>query len=81
MSGQAGIGVESGLGFLLVYGTFVYALLVYPSRTIGIHDMQHEKLHRVVQKKPLALKLFFLSYLGYLATLTVNMIFGIFLPG
>ncbi|MGD9939153.1 MAG: hypothetical protein AB7T74_05060, partial [Clostridia bacterium] len=45
MSGQAGIGVESGLGFLLVYGTFVYALLVYPSRTIGIHDMQHEKLH------------------------------------
>ena len=73
-NGQAGLGMELGFAFLLLYGTIVYALLVYPSRTIGIHDMQHEKLHRVLQKKPPALKPFFLSYLGYLATLAVNML-------
>jgi hypothetical protein len=81
MAGQAGLGLELGLVFLLVYGTIVYAVLVYPSRTIGVHDMEHEKLHRVVQKKPPALKIFFLSYFGYLLTLAVNMLFGIFLPG
>jgi hypothetical protein len=81
VAGEAGLGLELGLAFLLLYGTVVYALLVYPSGTIGIHDMQHEKLHRVLQKKPPALKPFFLSYLGYLAALAVNMLFGIILPG
>lgn len=81
MAGQAGLGIESGLAFLLVYGTIVYALLVYPSRTLGIHDMQHGKLHRVVQKKQPALKLFFLSCFGYLLTFAVNMLFGFCLAG
>ncbi len=79
-AGRAGIGMELGLVFLLLYGTIVYALLVYPSRTIGIHDMEHGRLHRVVQKKPPVLKIFFLSYLGYLAALAINMLFGLFLP-
>ena len=78
---QAGLGLELGLVFLLLYGTIVYALLVYPSRTIGIHDMKHDKVHRVLQKKPTILKIFFLSYFGYLLALSVNMLYQSFLGG
>ncbi|MFH2112973.1 MAG: hypothetical protein ABIJ86_00535 [Spirochaetota bacterium] len=80
VAGQIGLGMELGFIVLLMYGTIVFALLVYPSRTIGIHDLEHGRLHRVVQKKPPALKTFFLSYLGYLAALSVNMLYGFFLP-
>lgn len=79
MVGQAGLGFELGLVFLLIYGTMVYALLIYPSRTIGIHDLEHRRNHRVVQEKPPVLKPFFLSYLGYLTVLSINLLYGYFL--
>ena len=81
MAGQFGSGLGLGLIFLLMYGTLVYALLVYPSRTIGIHTMEHGRIHRVVQKKPPVLRPFILSYLSYLAVVSANMVYSFFMPG
>ncbi len=78
-AGRLGPELLRGLLYLLIMGTLVYALLVYPSRTIGIQTMEHGRLHRVVQKKPPALRSFVLSCLGFLAALAANAIFRVFL--